>query len=64
MAVGNAPNTDDRPRIIGTVVLGCKPGNSPIAIPKTIPIASERNTNSIIDKRNSSEIMLFYYCQK
>ena len=51
-AVGNGPNKNDKPRIIGIVLLGCKPGNKPAAIPNIVPIAKARSKSNMIKNSN------------
>ena len=44
----NGLNTiNEIPRIIGTVLFGCKPGNNPAAVPKTIPKPKAKNISII-----------------
>ena len=50
IAVGNGPNTDDKPIIMGIVVFGCRPGNKPATGPNNTPKDSASSIISIIRK--------------
>jgi hypothetical protein len=48
IAVGSGPNRNERPRIMGTVLLGCRPGSKPAATPIAVPRRKQRSRSIII----------------